>query len=51
MKFKIKKRYCSKCRNIRFLWFRSLKKYVVKVTGGTGYYCMRCVLKQKRNRV
>jgi len=37
-------KYCYKCRQKRLFWLKSQKPYVVKITKGTSYQCLKCNL-------
>ena len=45
-----KKRYCVKCFKFKYVWEASQKPYVIKVTGGTNYCCIKHS-KQKKGLV
>ncbi len=42
-------KHCYKCKNFRYLWKKSYKPYVIKVTKGTNYNCLSCDLKYGKN--
>jgi hypothetical protein len=41
-------KYCFLCKKKRLLWGKSEKKYVINITKGTNYCCLKCVYKQKK---
>jgi hypothetical protein len=42
-----KKRYCVKCFKFKYIWERSYKPYVMKVTGGSSYCCLKHSIQKK----
>ena len=42
-----KKRYCVKCFKFKYIWQKSEKPYVIKVTGGTNYCCIKHTKEKK----